>query len=67
MDTCGFVDKEYQGAFGGHQYEGDPRSLIYDVFCCQICDEPAHAPSYFPKEYIEEIGKEHGHGHGYII
>eukprot|EP00494_Astrolonche_serrata_P023039 UN23296 len=45
LDGCGFVDAgDFSGAFAGPKYEGDPRALIYDVFCCQICDEPAPAP-----------------------
>merc|ERR1719499_1609729 len=65
-DICGFVDKEYQGAFHGPVHEGDPRQLITDCLSGRICDEPAPAPQEFGSyiDVISAVPDDHGHGHG---
>merc|ERR1719192_3009260 len=63
-EICGFVDKEYQGAFHGPVHEGDPRQLITDILSGRIWSEPAPAPADFG-DYIKVISTEHEHGHGH--
>jgi len=62
-DICGFVDKEYQGAFHGPIHEGDPRQLITDILTGRIWKEPAPAPADFG-DYIKVISQSHDDGHG---
>jgi len=64
-EICGLEDKEYEGAFTGPEFEGDPIQLCSDVLFCNLWEYASPMPAHFPNHYKEKLRFGHHHGHGH--